>query len=141
MSEPRGRDQHRDDDDAGAPGRLALTPHEIEAAARALSQMDFGHEGLTRDELRARYPAMPKPVYLRLPSSKHFINALEVLQEAEIAPSRAEGEFIGAHPDLHEAEVIEEGGPPLWGPTPLFTPGGIMHGGSLEDTGEREEGE
>lgn len=120
---------------------LALTPEEIAATAHALHGIEFGEEGLTRDEIRTRYPGLPKPVYLRLPSSKHFINALEVLQEAEIAPSRAEGEFLGANPDLPEAEVIEEGGPPLWGPTPLFTPGGVVHGGSMEDTEGLEEGE
>jgi hypothetical protein len=64
-----------------------------------------------------------------------------VLQEAEIASSRAEGDFLGANPDLHEAEVIAEGGPPLWGPTPLFTPGGVVHGGSTEDSEGPEEGE
>ncbi len=141
-SEPRGRDPRRGNDDNGPlDPRLALTPDEIESTARALSQMDFGADGLTRDELRMRYAALPKAVYLRLPSSKRFINALEVLQEAEIAPSRAEGEFLGAHPDLHEEEVLEEGGPPLWGPTPLFTPGGVVHGGSMEDTEDLEEGE
>ncbi len=149
MSEPRQQGQQqggRENEGASTPGaaqsaRLALTREEIVATARALRGMDFGADGLTRDEIRATYPSLPKAVYLRLPSSKHFINALEVLQEAEIAQSRAEGEFLGAHPDLHEAEVIEEGGPPLWGPTPLFTPGGVVHGGSMEDTEGLEEGE
>jgi hypothetical protein len=142
MSEPRRREVVREND-GGNPSdpRLTVTRAEIEATAQALSRMGFGPEGLTRDEIRAAYPALPKAVYLRLPSSKHFINMQEVLQEAEIATSRAEGEFLGAHPDLHEAEVIEEGGPPLWGPTPLFTPGGIVHGGSMEDTEGLEEDE
>ncbi len=141
MSEPTRRDQQQGDDDASPEERLVLTPSEIEATAQALGQMDFGDDGLTRDEIRAHYHALPRAIYLRLPASKHFIHAGEVLQEAEIAPSRAEGEFLGAHPDLHEAEVIEEGGPPLWGPTPLFTPGGVVHGGSTEDTEGLEEGE
>lgn len=152
-SDPTGRASHPDHS-AGTPetsaetpaesqatSPLALTPEEIAATAQALHGMDFGTEGLTRDELRARYHDLPKPVYLRLPSSKHFINALEVLQEAEIAPSRAEGEFIGANPNLPEAESIADGGPPLWGPTSLFTPGGVVEGGSMEDTEGLEEDE
>jgi len=141
MSDPASRDQKRGDDDGSPDEQLALTPDEIEATARALSHMEFGDDGLTRDEVRARYPALPRAIYLRLPASKHFSHAGEVLQEAEIASSRAEGEFLGANPDLHEAEVIEEGGPPLWGPTPLFTPGGVVHGGSTEDSEAPEEGE
>lgn len=150
-SEPtrRGTDSGSPSDDANGPDaadnqpdeKLALTHEEIDATAAALRGMDFGTEGLTRDEIRDRYRALPKPVYLRLPSSKHFINALEVLQEAEIAPSRAEGEFIGANPNLPEAESIADGGPPLWGPTSLFTPGGVVEGGSMEDTEGLEEGE
>ncbi len=132
------RETHRQ---AESGGPLALTREEIVATAAALHAMDFGAEGLTRNQIRGRYHALPKAVYLRLPSSKHFINALEVLQEAEIAPSRAEGEFMGANPNLPEAEAIEDGGPPAWGPTPLFTPGGIVEGGSMEDTARPQEGD
>lgn len=139
-NETNGEPQRRTDESRPG-GPLALTHEEIAATAAALHDMNFSHEGLTRDQIRSRYHALPKAVYLRLPSSKHFINALEVLQEAEIAPSRAEGEFMGANPNLPEAEAIEDGGPPAWGPTPLFTPGGIVEGGSMEDTEGLEEGE
>jgi len=134
------REPQRRAEEAGSAGPLALTHEEIAETAKALHGMDFGSEGLTRDQIRERYRGLPKAVYLRLPSSKHFINALEVLQEAEIAPSRAEGEFMGANPNLPEAEAIEDGGPPAWGPTPLFTPGGVVEGGSMEDTEGLDEG-
>lgn len=142
MSEPTTRrEQQTNKETKGADPRLTLTHHQIEAAARALSQIDWGEDGLTRDQIREHYPALPRSIYLHLPSSKHFSSTAEVLQQAELAASRAEGEFMGANPDLPEEESIADGGPPAWGPTPLFTPGGVVDGGSAEDTEERDEGE
>jgi hypothetical protein len=65
----------------------------------------------------------------------------EVLQDVGMAASRAEGEYLGAHPDIPEEESLEEGGPPAWGPTPLFTPGAVEDGGSAEDSAALLEGE
>jgi hypothetical protein len=142
MNEPtRRQDGPQREPTGGAVARLAITPEQVEAAARALSQMRWGPDGLTREEIRAHYPALPKPIYLRLPSSKRYMSAGQVLHDAEVAPSRAEGEFLGANPNLPEAQSLEDGGPPAWGPTPLFTPGGVVEGGSAEDTEGLEEGE
>ena len=91
--------------------QLTITPDEALEAAIALEQFDWSH-GLTRDELRARYAALPLGMYLRLPDSKRFESAAEVLHEAGGAQSRAEGDFMGAEPDLPDAE--EDGGPAAW---------------------------
>jgi hypothetical protein len=92
--------------------QLVITPDEALEAAIALEQLDWRH-GLTRDELRAQYAALPLGLYLRLPDSKRFGSAAEALHEAGVAPSRAEGDFMGARPDLPDA--TEDGGPPAWG--------------------------
>jgi hypothetical protein len=102
---------------------------------RALAALDWSN-GLKRNQVRRRYRALPQRVYLRLPDSKRFYSADELLHDARIAASRAEGEFLGAAPDLPDEESVDEGGPPAWGPSPLFTPGGAVDGGSAEDRAE-----
>jgi hypothetical protein len=99
---------------------------------RDLAALDWTH-GLTRDQIRRKYRALPESIYLRLPAKKLYFGPNAVLHDVEAAPSRAEGEFMGAEPDLPEAEALEEGGPPAWGPSPLFTPRGIVDGTSAED--------
>ena len=99
---------------------------------RELAALDW-HTGLTRDQIRRRYRRLPDGIYLRLPAKKQYFVPADVLHDAEISASRAEGDFLGAAPDLPEAESLDEGGPPAWGPSPLFTPGGAMDGNSAED--------
>lgn len=106
----------------------------------ALGALDWGH-GLTRVQIRRRYRALPKGVFLRLPDSKRYHSAAEVLHDARIAASRAEGDFLGVSPVMPEAESLDEGGPPGWGPSPLFTPGGAVDGGSAEDRTAAELGD
>jgi hypothetical protein len=84
---------------------------------------------------------MPKGLYLRLPSSKRFYSEAEVFHDAAIAPSRAEGDFVGAHPDIPEAESVADGGPPAWGGEPLFTVDAVEDSGSVEDREPSEDEE
>lgn len=109
-----------------------------EAMMQALYALDWG-AGLTRNQIRRRYRGLPREIYLRLPASKHYYSSDEVLHDVETARSRAEGDFLGPAPDLPEAESLSEGGPPAWGPDPLFTPGGAVDGGSAEDRGSPPE--
>jgi hypothetical protein len=90
-------------------------------------------KGLTRDQIRRKFGLFPEDIYLRLPAKKLYFEPATVLHDAQVASSRAEGEFLGAAPDLPEAESRDEGGPPAWGPDPLFTPGGFVDGSSAED--------
>jgi hypothetical protein len=106
----------------------------------ALSELTWG-DGLTRTQIRHKYRALPHSVYLRLPSSKRYRSPDEVLREAGMARSRAEGDFMGADPDLPEAEAREEGGPPAWGPDPIFTPGASVDSASAEDRTRAELGD
>ncbi len=108
------------------------TVHQLTAQ---LALLDWSH-GLTRNDIKAAYPDFPQPVYLRLPDSKRFSSPEEVLHAAQIAPSRAEGEFLGPAPDIPANLSIEEGGPPAWGNSPLVTPGGVIDAGSAEDKEE-----
>jgi hypothetical protein len=91
--------------------------------------------GLKRVQIRRRWRALPKAIYLRLPDSKRYTAAEEVLRDAQIAPSRAEGDFLGPYPDLDVLEEIslDDGGPPAWGPDPIFTLGTQVDSGSAED--------
>jgi hypothetical protein len=109
----------------------ALTVRDVRAALAALPWAN----GLTRAQIRRRWRALPQGVYLRLPASKHYTSADEVLRDAQIAPSRAEGDFLGPYPDLDVLEELslDDGGPPGWGPDPLFTPGTSVDAGSAED--------
>jgi hypothetical protein len=107
-------------------------PHDLHAQ---LARLDWTH-GLTRNDIKAAYSAFPQPLYLRLPDSKRFNSPEDVLHAARNAPSRAEGDFMGASPDLPATLSVEEGGPPDWGNSPLVTPGGMIDSGSNEDRGE-----
>ncbi len=109
----------------------------IRALAASLAQLDWSH-GLTRNDIKAAYPNFPQQLYLRLPDSKRFSSPQEVLLSARLAPSRAEGDFLGAAPAIPSGLSVEEGGPPGWGESPLVTPGGAIDSGSAEDREEPE---
>ena len=109
-----------------------------EAMMRALHALEWGG-GLTRDQIRRHYRALPEALYLRLPARRRYYSSDELLHDVETARSRAEGEYLGDTPDLPEAESLAEGGPPAWGPDPLFTPGASVDGGSAEDRGQPPE--
>ncbi len=111
--------------------QLTITPDEALEAAYALEHFDWSH-GLTRDDLRALYSALPLGLYLRLPDSKRFGSTEEVLHEAGVAPSRAEGDFLGANPNLPDA--AEDGGPPAWGEqSGVYAKHDAAEGGSATD--------
>lgn len=116
-----------------------ITTDEILEALEAFEGLDWS-QGLTRDQIRRKFPALPEPIYLRLPSSKHFTSPDEVLHDAGIASSRSEGDFMGADPDLPDEDAIADGGPPAWGGDPIFN-GSTQDGGSAEDTEGLEEDE
>lgn len=121
--------------------QLHLTRGEVRQAAKALGGLDWRH-GLTRDQIRLAYQNLPLGIYLRLPDSKHFTSVGEVLHEAGVASSRAEGDFMGANPDYPVDESIADGGPPGWSDEDvLFTINARIDGGSAEDTESPEEGE
>ena len=107
---------------------------------RALNALDWEH-GLTRQQVRRKCRMLPHSVYLRLPDSKRYYAARDLLHDAQISASRAEGEFLGPAPNLPEDEARDEGGPPAWGPSPMFTPGGAVDGTSAEDRTPVESGE
>ncbi len=115
---------------------LILTPEELTDAERALDELDWGEEGLTRDEIRARYPKLPSALYLRLPASKHFSSTDDVILNVADSRERAEGEIPGDTGDSPEAESLGDGGPPAWGPDPIYSRYGKEDGGSAEDTEE-----
>src|SRR5262249_35038813 len=110
----------------------AVTPDEVLDTLAALEALDWS-QGLTRDQIRRKYRALPEPIYLRLPSSKHFTSPEEVLHDAGVASSRAEGDFMGPAPDLPDEDSLDDGGPPAWGGDPIFN-GDVQDGGSAEDT-------
>ncbi|MGH2514741.1 MAG: hypothetical protein ACRDHP_03715 [Ktedonobacterales bacterium] len=113
---------------------LRVTPEQAHDAAVALEALEWG-DGLTRDQLRRKYRALPQAIYLRLPDSKHYVSAAEVLHEAGLAASRAEGEYLGADPDIPAEESIGDGGPPAWGQQPAVYGASVsVDGGSAEDT-------
>lgn len=114
----------------------AINHGDLETLALRLMDLDFGPNGMTRDQLRRRLKDAPEAVYLRLPASRRYLNAEAVLRDAGSAPSRAEGDFLGAQPDIPEAESRDDGGPPAWGPTPLFSRGGAEDSSSAEDRDE-----
>jgi hypothetical protein len=142
MNWPEDRREGMDDERDEAPEpELEITAEDERRAIERLDAMVWPAEGLTRDEIRRKFRDMPKGLYLRLPSSKRYHSPTEVFRDAEIAPSRAEGDFVGAHPDIPEAESVSDGGPPAWGGTPLFNVGGVEDSGSSEDRDNAEEGE
>jgi hypothetical protein len=107
---------------------------EFETAILHLMELDYGQDGLTRDQIRKHYRGLPEAIYLRMPSSRRFLTAEEALRDVVEARSRAEGDFLGAQPDIPEQASVEDGGPPAWGGDPLFTLDGVEDGGSAEDT-------
>lgn len=112
---------------------LTLTPEEVEEAARGLAQLDWG-DGLTRVEIRRRFPELPDTIFMRLPSSRQYTSAEEVLRDADLSTERADGEWVGEAENLDEGESLDEGGPPAWGPDPLLSNSGIEQSGSATDT-------
>ncbi|HLW01106.1 MAG TPA: hypothetical protein VKT82_20785 [Ktedonobacterales bacterium] len=110
-------------------------PEELRTLAAQLAQIDWSR-GLTRNDIKAVYPDFPQQMYLRLPDSKRFSSAQEMFLAARLAPSRAEGDFLGASPMVPARMSVEEGGPPDWGDSPLVTPGGLVDSGSAEDRQE-----
>lgn len=113
--------------------QLTVTADEALDAAYHLEGLDW-RSGLTRDQIRAAYSTLPLGIYLRLPDSKRYGSAEEVLHEAGLAPSRAEGDFLGAHPNLPDA--VDDGGPPDWGAqSGTYAQGESLEGGSATDTG------
>jgi hypothetical protein len=118
---------------------LEITAYDERQAIQRLGALEWPAEGLTRDQIRRKYHDMPSGLYLRLPSSKRYHSPAEVFHDVEVAPSRAEGDFIGAHPDIPEAESVADGGPPAWGGEPLFNVDGVEDGGSAEDREPSEE--
>lgn len=113
---------------------LRLTPEQALDAAIALEALSW-RGGLTRDQISRKYPALPEAIYLRLPDSKRYTSAAEVLREAGVAASRAEGEYLGANPDIPAEESVGDGGPPDWGQQPaVYNSTVSVDGGSAEDT-------
>jgi hypothetical protein len=110
---------------------MAENSVDIDEIQLHLAELDW-QRGLTRDQIRRRYRELPDIIYLRLPDSKRFKSPEEVLRTAALARSRAEGEFMGAEPELPEQESLDEGGPPAWGGDPLFSPGAILDTGIAE---------
>lgn len=118
-----------EDGDAG----LLVTPEQEMDTVIALEAMDWSG-GLTRDDIRHRYRELPVGIYLRLPDTKRYRSASAVMREAGIAPSRAEGEYLGVNPDIPSEESVEDGGPPDWGQQPgVYTVGTALDSGSAED--------
>ena len=113
-----------------------MTVGELRAALAGLNW----RRGLTRLQIRRKCRALPQSVYLRLPSSRRYYSAEAMLRDAAIAASRAEGDFLGPGPDLPEEESREDGGPPAWGPDPIFTPGVSVDSASAEDRSPGELG-
>ncbi len=111
-----------------------MSGDELETITLRLMELDYGTDGLTRDQIRKHYRDLPEVIYLRMPASRHFLSAEEAMRDALDARSRAEGESLDEQPNLPERDSIEDGGPPAWGGDPLFTRDGVEDGGSAEDT-------
>ncbi len=113
---------------------IRVTEEEELDAALALQRLDWS-KGLTRDQIKREYRDLPLGIYLRLPDSKRYSSATEVLHEAGIAPSRAEGDFLGANPDIPAEDSLGDGGPPDWGEqSGVYPIGASLDSGSAEDT-------
>jgi hypothetical protein len=114
--------------------QLFMTRVEILHVARALATLDWTH-GLTRDQIRLTHHDLPLGIYLRLPDSKRYFSVGEVLHEAGVASSRAEGDFMGANPDYPAEESFADGGPPGWSSEdPLYIVNAQIDSGSAEDS-------
>jgi hypothetical protein len=118
----------------------------MEQARRELEGLDYGAQGLTRNDLRAQIADLPDDIYLHLPDSKRFRGADEVLNEVNRSAARAEGEFIAAADNTPSEGAQADNGPAGYGDDPLIgpslsgpsanTPVGGFDGNSLET--ERE---
>ena len=95
---------------------------ELEAIHAQLDQLDYGERGLTRNELKERVTALPTAVYLRLPDSKRFRGADDVLHEVRSSAARAEGEFIAADDNTPSEGAEADYGPAAFGDSPLVSP-------------------
>ncbi|MFI5271889.1 MAG: hypothetical protein ACHQ4H_02495 [Ktedonobacterales bacterium] len=116
-----------------AEGELKVTRPEVRAVDRALHTLDWSG-GLHRDDIKARWHDFPLGIYLRLPASKRFDSPEAVLDECGLSGSRAEGMFMGPHPDFPERASVADGGPPGWGEQQAIYPvGSQIDGGSAED--------
>jgi hypothetical protein len=117
----------------GGDEALHVTQEQALETAIALEDIAWG-DGLTRDQIRRKYRALPDGIYLRLPDSKRFSSAADVLHQAGISQSRAEGDFMGAHPDLPTADSLSDGGPPDWGNQPaVYSQRASVQSGSATD--------
>lgn len=133
--------ESRTPDSAGDEDAPRLTPEQLLEVTIALEALDW-RAGLTRNQMRRRYRALPPAIYLRLPASKRFTSAAEVLHQAGAAESRAEGEYLGANPNIPAEASIADGGPPDWGRQPaVYDASASINGGSAEDTEELLPGE
>lgn len=111
-----------------------MNAHELR---ELLESTDYG-QGLTRDELRERFPELPDDVYLYLPASKRYLSAEDVLnQTGEHALARAEGEMAGPELELDEEGATADGGPPAWGPS--LSPGVSQTAGAGDYPGELDD--
>lgn len=111
--------------------------HDAAMQARPqLAALAWDH-GLTRNDIRHYLPNFPQVLYLRLPDSKRFAHADDVLRAAANFSLRAEGEFtdVISTPEevAEEREVFELGGPPSYGADPIYA-GEVDHSGSATDT-------
>ena len=98
-----------------------MAPHSpLDAARPYLERLDYGEHGLTRNDMRAQVADLPDIIYLRLPDSKRFTSADEVLHEVRSSPGRAEGEFIAADDDTEDA--VGDFGPAGYGDDILVNP-------------------
>lgn len=93
-----------------------------------LERLDYGEHGLTRNDMRARMADLPDVIYLRLPDSKRFYSADEVLHEVRSSPGRAEGEFIAATDDTEDARG--DNGPAGYGDSLLIDTGTVGAAGN-----------
>lgn len=119
---------------------LRVTEDEALEAEVTLEGLDWS-KGLTRDEILRRYRDLPLGIYLRLPDSKRYTSPAEVLHEAGVARSRAEGDFLGANPDIPAEESASDGGPPGWGQQSGVYAIGASNGGSTHTAGTSIEGD
>jgi hypothetical protein len=123
-------------DQIAAEGELDVTSDEVLRASHALSRLDWHGGGLNRDEIKARYGALPVGIYLRLPATKKYTSSAEVLHECGLAQARAEGMFEDPNleSEFPEAASVDDGGPPGWGDqSGIYRLGGSVEGGSAED--------
>ncbi len=80
---------------------------------------------LSRDDLRHRIPQLPPIIYLHLPATKRF-NSPDDVRLALWASLHRLHDEDGILVD--EAQVMDNGGPPTWGPDPLL-------GGKTQESG------